>query len=226
MKVYLMMVPILFLTISMATEIKVAPNGADYSSLQAALNNASSGDVIKVQSGTYNGSVRVDKQVELKGIDTGGGLPVINARGSGSAITLSADGIALEGFNLTNSGHCGCGNAGIYVASNNSTISRNIAYKDRFGIYIKVGKTGNKLFLNNLANNNVSAYDGGNNTWNSPVSAGLIGLQKKMAGNYYGDNDNPPYTCNDSNRDSICDLPRKIMGGSNIDRYPLANPEW
>ena len=224
-KVYLMMVPILFLSASMATEIRVAPNGTDYSNLQAALNNASSGDVIEVQSGTYNGSVYVNKRVELRGIDTGEGLPVINARGSGSAITLSADGIALEGFNLTNSGHCGCGNAGIYVASNNSTISHNIAYKDRYGIYIKPGKIGNNLFLNNLANNNVSAYDGGNNTWEGSTSAGLFGLQKRMVGNYYGDYDNPPNTCNDSNKDAICDLPRKIMGGSNVDHYPLANPE-
>jgi parallel beta-helix repeat protein len=189
LKPYLMIALVLCLAASAASEIKVAPSGADYSSLQAALNNATSGDTIKVQSGTYNESVHVNKQVELKGIDTGEGLPVINARGSGSAITLSADGIILDGFNLTNSGHCGCGNAGINVDSNNSTISRNIAYKDRYGIYIKAGKNGNRLFMNDLVQNNVSAYDGGNNSWDGSVSGGFLNLQKRMVGNYYGDYD-------------------------------------
>jgi nitrous oxidase accessory protein NosD len=136
LKICLLMVPILFLAASMATGIRVAPNGADYSNLQAALKNASFGDLIEVRSGTYNESVYVDKQVELKGIDTGGGLPIINAHRIGSVITLLADGIVLEGFNLTNSGHCGCGNAGIYIASNNSTILRNVAYRGQIrGLY-------------------------------------------------------------------------------------------
>jgi parallel beta-helix repeat protein len=224
LKLCLMMVLIVCLAASTATEIRVAPKGADYSSLQVALRNASSGDVIDIQSGTYNGSVYVDKRVELKGIDTGQGLPVINAQKSGSAITLSADGITLEGFNLTNSGHCGCGNAGIYVASNNSTISHNVAYKDRYGIYIKAGKKGNRIFLNNLARTNDSAYDGGNNSWDSSVPDGFLGLEKRMEGNYYGDY-GATKPCNDTNKDGICDLSRKIIGGSSVDHYPLANPE-
>ncbi|VVB69616.1 Periplasmic copper-binding protein (NosD) [uncultured archaeon] len=225
MRSYLIVALILLIAASTATEIKVAPHGAAYSSLEAALNNASSGDVIEVFSGTYNGSVYVDKQVELKGIDTGGGLPVIDAHSSGSAITLSADGIALEGFNLTNSGHCGCGNAGIYVDSNNNTILHNIAYKDKYGIYIKPGKTGNRLFLNNLADSSISSYDGGNNSWDGSTSAGMFGLLKRMAGNYYGDIDSSAYACNDSNKDGICDIAKAISGGSSIDHYPLANPE-
>ncbi len=225
MKSFLIVALILLLAASTATEIKVAPHGAAFSSLEAALNNASSGDVIEVLSGTYNGSVYVDKQVELKGVDTGGGLPVIDAHSSGSAITLSADGIALEGFNLTNSGHCGCGNAGIYVDSNNNTISHNIAYKDKYGIYIKPGKTGNRLFLNDLADSSISSYDGGNNSWDGSASDGIFGLLKRMVGNYYGGHDNPAYACNDSNKDGICDLPKVITGGASIDHYPLANPE-
>ena len=41
--------------------------------------------------------MNVNKQLTLRGI----GMPVVDARGSGSAITLAADGIILEGFTAT-----------------------------------------------------------------------------------------------------------------------------
>ncbi|HOI19876.1 MAG: hypothetical protein GKC09_02345 [Methanosarcinales archaeon] len=57
------------------------------------------------------GSSHVLHSVALIGVDTGSGRPVIDANGSSSAITLRANGTRIEGFNLTGSGGCGCGNA-------------------------------------------------------------------------------------------------------------------
>ena len=77
-----------------AATLTVCPSGCAYSIIQAAVNASSSGDTIQVQSGTYYENVNVNKQLTLRGI----GNPMVNASGSGSAITLSADGTILEGF--------------------------------------------------------------------------------------------------------------------------------
>src|SRR5660398_39633 len=71
-----------------------ASGGANYTRIQDAIDNASDGDTILVYSGTYYENVNVNRQLILRGI----GMPVVNASGSGSAITLSADGITLMGF--------------------------------------------------------------------------------------------------------------------------------
>ena len=44
--------------------------------------------------------MNVTKKLNLRGI----GNPVVDAAGSGSAITLAANGITLEGFTVTGSG--------------------------------------------------------------------------------------------------------------------------
>ena len=53
--------------------------GADYTSIQAAVDNASAGDTIKVRSGTYYEYVNINKQLTLQGVDTGDGMPVVDA---------------------------------------------------------------------------------------------------------------------------------------------------
>ena len=72
--------------------------GANFTGIQDAINNASDGDTIIVYSGIYYENVVVNKSVTLKGI----GHPVVDASGKGDAIRLTADGITLEGFNVTN----------------------------------------------------------------------------------------------------------------------------
>ncbi len=58
---------------SQAATITV-PN--DYSKIQWAINNATSGDTILVKSGTYYENVNVNKQLILRGI----GMPVVDAK--------------------------------------------------------------------------------------------------------------------------------------------------
>ena len=72
----------------------------DYANIQWAVDNASVGDTVVVKSGTYYEKVNVTKQILLRGMDTGGGKPVVYGRGR--RITLSADGITLEGFKVDN----------------------------------------------------------------------------------------------------------------------------
>jgi prefoldin subunit 5 len=73
----------------------------------------------------------------------------------------------------------------------------------------------NTLYGNQLANNNgassvysashIQAYDDGTNNWNS-----------SSYGNYWSD-----WTSPDTNGDGIVDSPYAIVGGSNVDAYPL-----
>lgn len=216
---------IFIITCANCARITVGPSGADYASIQSAINNASSGDTIEVYSGIYKENIYINKNISLIGIDNGKGLPKVDAGGRGSAVSLQTDGITLKGFNLTNSGHCGCGNAGILVESDNNTITGNVAFKNKYGIYVRGGK-GNLFTLNEFRNNEVSTFDDGENVWDganlslnavNPVATG-----NEISGNYYSDFDEIAEGCNDTNGDGFCDSPKKIRGGLSVDDHPLA----
>ena len=134
--------------------------GGDFSVIQEAINNASMGDTILVHSGVYYEHVYVNKSVTLKGID----YPVVDANGSGSAITLNADGITFEGFNATNSGSMWNG-AGIRVISSNNIITGNNVHNNSDGISVD-SSNNNSITGNNLYNNeySISLSDSNNNT--------------------------------------------------------------
>ena len=55
--------------------LTVCPSGCAYSSIQAAIDAASPGDTIEVHSGDYYEDVLMNKDVIIKGIDSGGGEP-------------------------------------------------------------------------------------------------------------------------------------------------------
>lgn len=76
--------------LALSATITVCPG----ESIQAAVDKANSGDIIKVKSGTYEESIDVNKQLVLRGIDTGKGAPIID-----SAI-INADGCELIGFEI------------------------------------------------------------------------------------------------------------------------------
>ncbi len=225
--IIMILILILIIGFANAARITVAPEDADYSSIQEALNNASDGDIIEVQSGVYVEHVNVLHSVALIGVDTGSGRPVVDANKSSSAITLRANGTRIEGFNLTGSGGCGCGNAGILVDSSSNTIQNNVLYKNRYGIYIEEGAKNNTIYSNDFLENRVPANDTGGNSWGTEIKeGGLMGLLKgaKLMGNHYSDFDEPGEGCNDTNSDGFCDEPRMIGNGPGIDEHPLAAP--
>jgi hypothetical protein len=138
----------------------------DYAKIQWAIDNATAGDTIEVYSGTYYENVNVNKQLILKGVDTGGGKPVVDAGGSGSALIVKADGVTLEGFIASNSG--------ILVYSNNSIIIGNKASKDieLFGILCYVDSClshGNEIINNSAAGIKI-IFSKANNFTNNTVN--------------------------------------------------------
>jgi parallel beta-helix repeat protein len=226
MRGIILVILILIVGAAQAAKIVVEPVGENIPVIQNAINNASAGDIIGVHSGNYAEHIYLNKALTLIGMDTGNGRPIINASGSGSALTLAANGSTVQGFNLTGSGHCGCGSAGISVQSNNNTIINNILYKNFYGVYIKQGHTNNTLLSNDFLGNRISSIDQDSNHWNGSVGAdGLESLMelisgKQMKGNHYSDYDEPKEGCNDDNHDGICDQPRNITAGKSVDLYP------
>jgi parallel beta-helix repeat protein len=231
MRACLIIILILILGFANAAKITVGPKDANYSVIQQAVDNASAGDIVEVQSGVYRENVYVFNTVKLLGVDTGKGLPVVNANGSGSAITVLSNDTTVSGFNLTGSGHCGCGNAGVMVESYNNTVQKNVIFKNKYGIYIRPGKTNNTFLSNDLlANEILTANETSGNRWSEGEKAvGLRGLLSlitgaKVIGNHYSDYDEPGEGCNDTDNDGFCDLPRNIGNGSAVDSYPSISP--
>ena len=65
-----------FLTIAThAKTITVCPNGCEHTSIQVAIDASSPGDTVEVYSGTCNEEVVMNKDVTLRGVNTGGGNP-------------------------------------------------------------------------------------------------------------------------------------------------------
>ena len=216
MRAWLLIAIILALSSVQAAKMTVGPFDEDYKTIQKAIDHASWGDTIEVHSGGYLENIRVTKAVTLMGVDTGNGLRAVNASGSGSVITLSANGTVLKGFNLTGSGGCGCGNAGIAVKSSNNIISENILYKNKYGVYVEPGSVGNVFSSNDFLDNEISSSDQGGNNWSGSMT--LIGLKRftqsaspqKIKANHFNDYDEPGEGCIDLNDDDLCDQPRNL----------------
>ncbi|VVB85693.1 Cell surface glycoprotein [uncultured archaeon] len=148
-----------------------ASSGENYTNIQDAINNASVGDTILVYSGTYYENVNVNKQLILRGIDNGGGKPVVDANGSGSAINLEAGNSTLEGFMAVNASII---NGGIRVNSGNNIISNNSASKNYQGIYLTYFGN-NSTLSGNVASNNlcgICLLSSGNNTLTNNLMTG------------------------------------------------------
>ena len=158
------------------TTIYVDDNGgANYSSIQDAIDAASDGDTIFVYSGTYNENIVVNKTLTLTGENKDN--TIINGVASGHVVEIKAYSVNLSGFTIQNpvGAEMKCvkmsqvqscriannvikkGNDGIYLFnSNENTISVNtILDNDANGIYLYLSVS-NEIHGNKIENNNVN----------------------------------------------------------------------
>ncbi len=111
----------------------VGGGGANnYTAIQDAIDDASSGDTIYVFSGTYDENIFIDKSLSLIGEDRASTF--INGGGEDDVIRINSDRVNITEFNISNSGS-GWGNSGIYINGDHCDISHNIITNNYMGVY-------------------------------------------------------------------------------------------
>ncbi len=143
--VFLML--IFIIPLAAASEYTVGPSGAEFSSIQAAINRSLAGDVILVHSGTYVENLRLDKKIDLIGRDNGGGAPVIEPGNKSNAIEILANGCRVEGFIIRNIDS----QNGIRINSHENNITRNTFLNNVQGILLDSAMR-NTINSNNITN--------------------------------------------------------------------------
>lgn len=131
---------------------------ADYATIQAALAAASDGDTINVASGTYTGTLVVDKSVAIVGAS---GAILDGEGNAGPGITISAANVTIDGLEVRNyQGMTGKG-AGILLANgaNNITV-QNTTLRDNSWAGIMAWTDGSAMLSNlSFINNTIIMGD-------------------------------------------------------------------
>ncbi|RMF59657.1 MAG: nitrous oxide reductase family maturation protein NosD, partial [Calditrichaeota bacterium] len=124
--------------------LKVSPNGT-YSTITEALNAAQAGDSILISPGIYDGPLIIDKSISLVGEK----FPIIDGRGKGTVILVTAPNVTITGFRIRNSGiSLNNEDAGISINARRATIENNQIEDVLFGVYLR--KADSSLIQNNI----------------------------------------------------------------------------
>lgn len=201
-------------------------------SIPSAIHAANPGDIIEVKGGTYYDHLKVDKPLTLRGI----GWPILDATASGSAITITANGVRLEGFRIINSGNLPGEvpssmreeiEAAIRVLSKDNIIEGNNVSNNFNGLYLSHASSNtifNNIIKDNLGfgirlegcmNNTIYANSFVDNYGQNAYDDGSDYWDNGTMGNYFSD-----LICKNG-KDGICSTGYQVPGGKNIDRYPL-----
>ncbi|MDD4652445.1 MAG: NosD domain-containing protein, partial [Methanothrix sp.] len=145
--------------------------------IQAAIDAAKAGETIEIYGGTYVESLVVDRPIILKGIVSGADLPCVNSE-SGSAITIKANGVIVEGL-WAKSASGWKDDAGILVLSNDN-ILRGCAASGSGNVGILLEKCRNNTVSDCVIQGN------GNEGLFLENSSGNILKKSKISDNRYG----------------------------------------
>jgi nitrous oxidase accessory protein len=129
------------------TILYVGGNGpGNYSSIQSAVNNATANVTIFVYNGTYYENLVIEKSLILLGESKNS--TVIDGGRNKFVVTLAANHITLSGFMITH-GELKFPFSGIYVSSDDNTISNNMLTDNFYGMQMGYG-TGYNMISNNV----------------------------------------------------------------------------
>ncbi len=164
----------------------VCASGCPFTSIQAAINAASSGGTVTVGSGTYNEAITINKPLSLVGANVGvdpvttarGAESIIDATGHAVAVTVTAANVTINGFTI--SGAHGT-NAPSYITSAGITgpsgvdglqIVNNIITDNYNGIWELGGTT--LTIAQNIIRDNSAAQFGGSCFGGRPYCNGIF----------------------------------------------------
>jgi len=133
--------------IGTAAEIFVQPG----SSIQTAVNNAASGDIITVKPGTYTENIKITKgNLTIRSESGNPDNTILQAKSTGNVFLLQGNSIKITGFKIIGSSRFSC--TGINLSScSNCTIENNKLLNNSRGIYL-LRSNGNAVSKNNAAN--------------------------------------------------------------------------
>ena len=157
--------------------------GADFTTIQDAVNASNNGDTIIVRDGAYSENVNVSKSITIAS-DNGSAAVAVTAAGPTTPVfDVNADGVTIEGFNV--SGPTNEHVAGIeLVDANSCMIVNNTCCGGCYnGIHLGGTATGNTVTRNYCHNN-----------WKRGIS-----LRDTATGNFVSEN-----TCENNADDEIC----------------------
>ena len=137
--------------------------GADYTSIQAAVDNASAGDTILVRDGTYTENIDINKRLTLKS-ENGSENTIVRAENPNDHVFyVNANNVNITGFNVA--GATGTDIAGVYLYySDYSKVNDINVSNNGYGIYLY--SSGNSMLSNNTASANgigILMYSSSNN---------------------------------------------------------------
>ena len=146
--------------IGAAATCTVATDGTgNYATIQAAVDNANSGDIIIVQPGTYYENININKpglkNLELRSASGNAADTIIANYIGGHVISVSyGDNLAIKGFTIRGAGN---DTAGInMVGSHHCTIENNIFLDDALGVQLTSSSNHNKIHNNIFVKDNAA----------------------------------------------------------------------
>ncbi|MBA3045437.1 MAG: right-handed parallel beta-helix repeat-containing protein [Candidatus Thermoplasmatota archaeon] len=144
-----------------------------YSTIQSAIDAASSGNILDVWFGTYNENIVIDIPLTIRG--NGSANTLIDGGGSGTVVSIKANGVVMKGFTVT-----GGTTVGIHLYTvQNCRIENNTVEVNGDGILID-GSSNNIVKGNDINNNGF-----GMRVKNSDATKSIIG-PVEYGGQYSG----------------------------------------
>ena len=130
--------------------------GGNYTKIQHAIDNASSGDTIYVLPGTYYENIIINKKLALV-CSTPGNTTIMGDR-TGVVVNIISDSVYIKGFNITGSGNSS-GYAGVMIySSKNCTIIGNNISDNNLGIRHS-SSCNNTISNNAITSNNANGIE-------------------------------------------------------------------
>jgi parallel beta-helix repeat protein len=127
--------------------------GADYTSIQDAINNANESDNIQVASGTYNENIFINKALMILGSGKDN-TKIIGLDDQDNTVRITANNVFFSGFSVDNSvGQNGQYHCVFLQGSTDCVISENIMKNGEYGIYLYLSNN-NTIQENSIRNNN------------------------------------------------------------------------
>ena len=138
-----------------------------YATIQAAVDAANTGDVISVTAGTYAENLTIGTELTL--IKNGSSLPVIEVD-DGVAITVTADNVTINGFEINHTTVDGEGDIGVRLNENDNCYVKNCDINNNSIGIMLFNSSHNNMLNNEMDSNVIGIYfegEGGVSTYNT-----------------------------------------------------------